>query len=90
MGASIPVISFVLLQQRAEQRNKIEFMFNLSWIVWVVISLATVSYCLNAGTQEFGESLAQLNPGWLTLIFGWFFATACGRVALSISKLLHS
>ncbi|NLS18759.1 hypothetical protein HGP16_19630 [Rhizobium sp. P40RR-XXII] len=77
MGASIPVISFVLLQRREEQRKKIGFMFNLSWIAWVVMSLATVSYCLNAGTREFGNSLVQLNPGWLTLIFGWFFATAC-------------
>ncbi|AYG68506.1 MULTISPECIES: hypothetical protein [unclassified Rhizobium] len=90
IGASIPVIILVLLQRREEQRKKIGFMFNLSWIAWVVMSLATVSYCLKAGTREFGNSLALLNPGWLTLIFGWFFAAACGRVALSISKLLHS
>ncbi|KAA1184710.1 hypothetical protein FP026_04870 [Rhizobium tropici] len=89
MGASIPIIGLVLLQRREEQRNKIGFMFNLSWIAWVVMSLATVSYCLNAGTREFGNSLVQLNPGWLTLMFGWFFAAACGRVALSISKLLY-
>ncbi|MGV1760544.1 hypothetical protein ACQZ6F_27350 [Rhizobium sp. A22-96] len=89
IGPAVPTTVYALLRRTERQRKRMMSVLDMSLKFWMTLSAATLFYSFRLEGEEFAQQLAQLNPGWLTLIFAAFFSIVCGRIAVGISRLLH-
>jgi len=95
----VPSVIFAWLykKQTKDQRAAIKLVFDLSWNVWTVVTVIFLFRAAASVVNPFAEgknsnglsdALNHIEAGWLSIIFGWVYPTAVGRVVISLCDIV--